>query len=64
METRCSKKRKDKGSGAKDVEEPANRGEVVRVRVAKDDHIIGIEGYARSCVTVGQAMKEAKLNCT
>ena len=49
---------------AKGGAEGANRGEVVGVRVAKDDHIVGIKGYARSCVTVGQAMEEAKVNRT
>ena len=41
------------------MKEPVNRGEVVGVRVAEDDHVVGIKGYAQSCVTIGQAMKEA-----
>ena len=51
-------------SEAKDMEEPTNHSEVVGVRMAEDDHIVGIKGYARSCVTVGQAMEEAKVNRT
>ena len=40
------------------MKESANRGKVVGIRVAENDHVVRIEGYAQSRMTGGQAMEE------
>lgn len=45
----------------KDAEKPSDRRDVVGVRVAEDDGVIGIRGNARCGVAAGKAVEEASL---